>query len=141
MGTYRYFRIISNDKEFVHGFDLTDEWIITIDKEMYKEDFEKLIKEFGIELNDLSDIDEFCIWLQRKKQLNAYAIDICFVNNPELKDRKPCENEDHSEEWTEHTYGEGKKVRWCNKCKAPIKQLHGEEAVKKMEEIRRSFHV
>lgn len=139
MGTYSYFRIISNDKRFDHGFDLTDEWIIKINKEMYKDDFEKLIHEFGVEINDLSDVDNFCIWLLTKKEISAYAIDICFVNNPKIKDRTPCNNESHDDEWIEYTYESGRKIRWCNECKAPIKQFEGKEAVKKMEQIRKEF--
>lgn len=49
---------------------------------------------------------------------------------------KECDNAEHDwQTFMDH----GREIRWCLTCKVPIKQLRGDEAVSKMNEIAKQF--
>lgn len=93
MGTWGYFKIESEVKdeiEFKKGciFDNTEYRIFRVEPEMYAEQFEKLILEFGRPLNTFKDFDDFEIWLVKDKKLNVTNAGFNFLENfTELKKR------------------------------------------------------
>jgi hypothetical protein len=94
MGTYGYFKIESEveDKIDLGGdgvFDNTEFRIFRVDPEMYEEDFEKLLLEFGRPLNTSTDFADFQIWLIKDKKLNVTTAEFNFLQNyTELKARE-----------------------------------------------------
>ena len=93
MGKFQYFKIRSEVEDNLDLgadglFDNTEEHIIRISQEMYQEDFEKLLIEFGRPLNQLEDFDTFIIWLTNDKKITAEYVEFNFIQNySELKVR------------------------------------------------------
>lgn len=93
MGTWQYFKIESEIKDKIdlrngQFFDNTEYRIFRVEPEMYQEDFEKLLLEFGRPLNTLKDFDEFEIWLVKDKKLNVTDAEFNFIQNySDLKKR------------------------------------------------------
>lgn len=87
MGTWNYFKIESEFKDRINlgkngeFLDNTEYRIFRVDPEMYQEDFEKLLLEFGRPLNTFKDFDDFEIWLVKDKKLNVTDAEFNFIEN------------------------------------------------------------
>jgi hypothetical protein len=86
MGTWGYFKIESEIKDKIdlkngQFFDNTPSRIFRVEPEMYQEEFEKLVLEFGKPINTNEEFDDFEIWLIKDKQMNVTTADFNFIEN------------------------------------------------------------
>lgn len=86
MGTWGYFKVESEIEDKIDlgdgkFFDNTESRIFRINPEMYEEQFEKLILEFGRPLNESKDFDDFEIWLIKDKKLDVTTAEFNFLEN------------------------------------------------------------
>lgn len=98
MSTFGYFKIqseIENKIDLGKGqvFDNTEWRIFHIEPEIYEEEFEALVLEFGKPINTFQDFDDFEIWLVKDKKLNVRSIGYNFIENyTDLKKRQEKNN-------------------------------------------------
>lgn len=94
MSKFKYFKIESEveDKIDLGGdgvFDNTESRIFRVPYEMYQDQFESLILEFGRPINTSVDFDNFEIWLVKNKKLDVTTAEFNFLENyTELKARQ-----------------------------------------------------
>lgn len=67
MSSYRFFKI-GEEVQDMMGMDVTHDFIIVISrkKEFYREEFQKLMDEFGKVITNLKQADKFIIFLSKK---------------------------------------------------------------------------
>ena len=65
MSKFRFFKIGEEIKDF-KGIEITDDFIIEIEKPMYTEDFEKHFDAFGKQITKMEEADEFIIFLSKR---------------------------------------------------------------------------
>ena len=86
MSSFGYFKIQSEIEEKIdlgHGkfLDNTEWRIFHVEPEMYEEEFEALVLEFGKPINTFQDFDDFEMWLVREKKLNVTTAEYNFIDN------------------------------------------------------------